>query len=469
MKKFIQIFFLIFVFIFPLTLFSQTKLPTFFSDHMVLQQKDEVAIWGWDKAGEKITITGSWGASTTIRTDDSGNWKAHLKTPTAGGPYTLTISGNDKITLQDVMIGEVWICSGQSNMQMTLAGYQNQPVFGAGDAILHANQSGIRMYTAARKASVAPMTDLEGNWERASTENAPEFSAVAYFFGRELEDVLEVPVGLIVIAWGGSRVEAWMNKEALRKSGINEFPEVVPEKGPHHKPLLLYNGMVKPLVPFTAKGFLWYQGESNVGEADQYQKLFSDMIVLWRNDFQNPDMPFYFVEIAPYDYGRRSSPYLREAQLQTMLHVPHTGMAGTMDIGDCNGIHPGNKKDVGRRLALWALSQDYGLKGFQYCGPVYDSMEKTDDHKIILTFDHAEGGFSTFGKPLLGFEIAGKDGDFLPAEAAFNRNGTITVWSNQVSDPQIVRYGFSNCPEATLFNMQHLPAPSFRTDLKPNK
>lgn len=448
----------------PLLSFSQTKIPTFFSDHMVLQQQDEAAIWGWDDAGESITVEGSWGEKASTRTDDSGKWQVKLPTPKAGGPHTVTISGSDKITLQDVMIGEVWIGSGQSNMQMTLAGYGNQPIYGAGDAILHANQSNIRMYTAARVPSVEPLNDLEGTWEVSSTETAPGFSAAAYFFGRILEDVLEVPVGIIITSWGGSKVEAWMDEASLRASGINEFPTEIPERAPNHAPTLLYNGMIKPLIPFTAKGFLWYQGESNVGNADEYTKLFSDMITLWRKDFQNPDMPFYFAEIAPYNYGNRNSAYLREAQLKTMLTLPHTGMAGTMDIGNCTNIHPGNKKDVGRRLALWALSQAYGLKGFQYSGPVYQSMEKTDDHKIILSFDHAENGFSTFGNPLKGFEIAGENGDFRTAQAALGRDSKITVWSDEVADPQVVRYGFSNCPETTLYNMEQLPAPSFRTD-----
>lgn len=466
MKKFDRLTGLLFIFLLPILLHSQTKLPTFFSDHMVLQQNQEVAIWGWDDAGEKITIEGSWGQKSTATTDGSGKWEARLQTPSAGGPYTLTISGNDDIKFDDVMIGEVWICSGQSNMQMTLSGYGNQPIYGAGDAILHANQSNIRMYTGARKASVEAMTDMEGTWEVSSTEHAPGFSAVAYYFGRVLEDVLEVPVGLIVTSWGGSTVEAWMDKAALRKSDIDKFPSEVPEKAPNHAPTLLYNGMIKPLIPFTSKGFLWYQGESNVSNADQYTKMFSDMITLWRKDFQNADMPFYFVEIAPYNYGGRNSAYLREAQLQTMLHLPNTGMAGTMDLGNCTNIHPGNKKDVGRRLALWALSQTYDLNGFQYSGPVYASMEKTDDNKIILSFDHADSGLSTFGQPLKGFEIAGKDGNFVPANAAIGRNSQVTVWSGQVSDPQVVRYGFTNCPETTLYNMQKLPAPSFRTDFK---
>ncbi len=454
------------MFLAPFLTRAQTKLPTFFADHMVLQQKEEAAIWGWDDANQTITVEGSWGQKATTRTDHSGKWTLNLATPSAGGPYTVSISGSDRITLNDVWIGEVWICSGQSNMAMTLSGYGSQPIFGAGDAILHANQSNIRMYTAARVPSLEPLDDLEGDWEVSSTSTAAGFSATAYFFGKILEDVLEVPVGLIVTSWGGSDIMAWMDESSLRKSGVTEFPSEIPDRAPNHVPTLLYNGMLKPLVPFTAKGFLWYQGENNVGRADQYAQLFPDMIELWRKDFQNPEMPFYFVEIAPYNYGGRNSAYLREAQLKTMLTVPHTGMAGTMDIGNCTNIHPGNKKDVGRRLALWALSQTYGLEGFQYSGPIYDSMEKTDDHKIVLKFDHADNGFSTFGKPLKGFEIAGEDGNFIPAQTSIARNNTITVWSDQVANPQVVRYGFSNCPETTLYNMQQLPAPSFRTDMK---
>lgn len=465
MKKISLLIAIIAMFLAPFLSRAQTKLPTFFADHMVLQQKEDAAIWGWDDVNQTITVEGSWGQKATTRTDQTGKWQVHLPTPAAGGPYTLTISGKDKITLQNVMIGEVWICSGQSNMAMTLSGYSNQPIYGAGDAILDAVQSDIRMYTASRVPSVEPLTDLEGTWKVSNTENAPGFSAAAYFFGRLLEQTLDVPVGLIITSWGGSKVEAWMDESSLRNSGIDDFPTAIPERAPHQAPTLLYNGMINPLIPFTARGFLWYQGESNVGNADQYQKLFSDMITLWRKDFQNAEMPFYFVEIAPYNYGGRNSAYLREAQLKTMLTLPHTGMAGTMDIGNCTNIHPGNKKDVGRRLALWALSQTYGLNGFQYSGPIYQSMEKTDDHKIILSFDHAENGLSTFGQPLKGFEIAGDDGNFMPAQAAIGGKSTVTVWSDQVSNPQVVRYGFSNCPETTLYNMQKLPAPSFRTDM----
>ncbi|GAA5221213.1 sialate O-acetylesterase [Membranihabitans marinus] len=448
----------------PFLLSAQTKLPTFFGDHMVLQQKESVDIWGWDKPGQTVKIKSSWGQESKAKTDDDGRWTASINTPAAGGPYQVSISGSENVQLRDVMIGEVWICSGQSNMSMALKGYDNQPIFEAGETILKANQSNIRMYTAGRKASVEALDDLEGDWKVSSTETASDFSAAAYHFGLYLEEMLDVPVGLIVTAWGGSRVEAWMNEAGLKDAGVNNIPTEIPSKSPHHAPTLLYNAMISPLVPYKAKGFLWYQGESNVGNAHEYTKLFSNMIEGWRKDWNNSEMPFYFVEIAPYNYGSRNSAYLREAQLNTQKNLANTGMAGTMDLGNCSNIHPGDKKNVGRRLALWALSQTYGMKGIEYSGPIYKSME-INDASIELSFDHADRGFSTYGEPIQGFEIAGEDGDFVEADVSFNRSKkTIVVSSKSIAEPKVVRYGFGNCPEANLFNTYQLPAPSFRTD-----
>lgn len=448
----------------PLFLFSQIRLPSFFSDHMVLQQKEEVRFWGWDEPGQKIIIRADWGSSASAHTDEDGKWETSIRTPSAGGPFQITISGSREIILNDVMTGEVWICSGQSNMVMTLRStYRHQPTYNGTDAILKANQSRIRMYTAATDASLTPLEDMKGQWKTSSTENAAGFSAAAWFFGNQLEKVLDVPIGLIVTAWGGSKIEAWMDESSLLKSGITSIPDQMPERAQNHAPTLLYNAMLKPLAPFTARGFLWYQGESNVGNAEEYTDLFSNMIKLWRHDFENPDMPFYFAEIAPYNYGDHNSALLREAQLKTMENIPNTGMASTIDLGNCTNIHPGDKENVGRRLALWALSQTYGLEGFQYSGPIFKYMERTDDHKIKLSFNHADYGFSTFGSPLKGFEISDSNENFHPAQAEIS-GSAITVWSDQVQNPKEVRYGFSNCPEATLYNTEKLPAPSFRTD-----
>lgn len=455
--------FILFAFI-PGILIAQITLPSFFGDHMVLQQEEKVQIWGWDTPGQKIIIRADWGSSASAQADEEGKWATTLQTPSAGGPFEIRISGSNEVSLNDVMIGEVWICSGQSNMVMTLRStYRNQPTHNGLDAILAANQSRIRMYTVANEASLTPKSDTKGNWKTSTTENAANFSAVAWYFGKMIEDIIDVPVGLIVTAWGGSRIEAWMDETTLRQSGKTEFPDKVPEKAANHTPTLLYNGMIKPLVPFTARGFLWYQGESNVSDAHEYSDLFDRMIESWRNDFENKDMPFYFAEIAPFDYHGQNSAYLREAQLQTMQKISNTGMANTIDLGNCTNIHPGDKENVGKRLALWALANTYGLKGFQYSGPVYKEMEKTEDHKIKLSFDHADYGLYSLDQPLAGFEISDQNGQFFPAKAEITGKG-VTVWSEQVQNPQNVRYAFSNCPEANLYNMDGLPASSFRTD-----
>lgn len=448
----------------PLLSFSQIRLPSFFGDHMVLQQQEDVHLWGWDQPGQKVVIRTDWGGSASARADQNGKWETSIQTPSAGGPYQLRFSGSDEVVLNDVMTGEVWICSGQSNMVMTLRStYRHQPTHLGSEAILKAGKSNIRVYTAKTEASLKPLDDMTGKWKPSTPANAADFSAVAWFFGRYLEEVLDVPVGLIITAWGGSRIEAWMDEETLRKSGVTEFPEEIPEKAPHHAPTLLHNAMLKPLAPFTARGFLWYQGESNVSDAGEYSTLFANMIESWREDFGKPEMPFYFAEIAPYNYGDHNSALLREAQSEIMKNISHTGMASTIDLGNCTNIHPGDKKDVGRRLALWALARTYGLEGFQYSGPVFKEMKPAEGHKFLLTFDHTAHGFSTFGEPLLGFEISNSEGNFVPAEAQISGSG-IMVWSEKVKNPKAVRYAFSNCPEATLYNMDRLPAPSFRTD-----
>lgn len=443
---------------------AQVQLPSFFSDHMVLQQNENVNLWGRDRPGQTIVIESEWGQSAETVVDDEGKWETSLPTPSAGGPYKLIINGSDEVVLRDVMIGEVWICSGQSNMVMTFSGYMNQPVFGAGDAILYGNQSDVRMFTAEAGASLYPLSDLKGKWMVSSTESVPHFSAVACYFGKILEEVLDVPVGLIVSAYGGSRIEAWMDDASLQKLGVNEVPEELPEKNPQHSPTLLYNAMIHPLKPFTTRGFLWYQGENNVADMDDaYEDLFVGLIDQWRNDFEKPDLPFYFVEIAPYNYKGDNSAVFREMQYNVMKKVENTGMVSTIDLGDCSNVHPGDKYNVGRRLALWALAQTYGMKGFQYTGPAYSRMEETKFDELILFFDHAERGLYTFDDPVVkGFEIAAEEGDFYPADVKLLDQGKILIWSDQVKNPEMVRYGFSNCPETNLFNLERLPVPSFR-------
>ena len=444
--------------------FAQIELPAFFSDHMVLQQNSNVSIWGSDKPGSNIKIIGSWGAESTASVNSKGQWKLKINTPSYGGPYNLSIKGSNAVTLNNVLIGEVWLCSGQSNMEMPVKGFNNQPIDGSGEAILNSKNSQIRLFTVKRAASLEPLSKVEGQWDEATPASVRDFSATAYFFGKKLNTLLNVPIGLIHTSWGGSSVEAWMEKEAFSEYKNIALPKELPEKGLHQTPTLLYNAMINPLVGYGIKGAIWYQGESNRNRAEEYSRLFPTMIKTWRQRWQLGEFPFYFVQIAPYGYNDGNAGFVREAQLHTMKTVEHTGMAVTMDIGDCDFIHPREKKLVGDRLALWALSKDYGIDGIAYSGPVYKEIDEIKEGRIKLSFDYTDNGLSSYGKALTGFEIAGSDKVFHPAEANINGDKSLSVWSSQVSQPVAVRYAFKNCEAGSLFNTEGLPATSFRTD-----
>ncbi|MCM4174003.1 sialate O-acetylesterase [Arenibacter sp. TNZ] len=444
--------------------YAQIELPAFFGDHMVLQQKDNVSIWGTDKPGGKIIIKGSWGAESTASVNSKGQWKLKINTPSYGGPYTLNIKGSNEVTLKNVMIGEVWLCSGQSNMEMPVKGFDNQPIDDSGETILNSKNSQIRLFTVKRAASLEPLEKVEGLWAEATPATVRDFSATAYFFGKKLNTLLNVPIGLIHTSWGGSSVEAWMEKEAFSEFKNIELPKERPDKGLHQTPTLLYNAMINPLIGYGIKGAIWYQGESNRNRAEEYSRLFPTMIKTWRKKWQRDEFPFYFVQIAPYGYNDGNAGFVREAQLHTMKTVENTGMAVTMDIGDCDYIHPREKKLVGDRLALWALSKDYGIDGIAFSGPVYKEIDEIKEGKIQLSFNYTDNGLSSYGQTLTGFEIAGADKVFHPAEAKINGNKSLSVWSSQVSQPVAVRYAFKNCESGSLFNTEGLPASSFRTD-----
>ncbi|MDF1548972.1 MAG: sialate O-acetylesterase [Bacteroidales bacterium] len=431
---------------------------------MVLQQKTMASVWGTDKPNTSITITGSWDESATTKTDKAGKWKVKLKTPEAGGPYFLTIEGSNKVVLKNVLIGEVWICAGQSNMEMPLKGYNNQPVNGSNEAILNATNSNIRLFTIERNPSLVPAEDVSGKWLVSNPQNAKDFSAVGYFFGEKINSLLNVPVGLISIVWGASRVETWMDEETLSEFKEIEIPKEIPKEYPQHSPTLLYNGMIHPLQGYSTKGFIWYQGESNITKANQYVKLFPAMINQWRNQWQQGTLPFYYVQIAPFKYWGNTPVYLREAQLKCLPLIQKAGMVVTMDIGDCDFIHPPEKRVIGERLALWALAKDYNFEGIAYSGPLYKKFEITEDGKIDIYFDYCPLGLTSYGLPITGFEIAGEDKVFYPATATINENRTVTVFSEKVAKPLAVRYGFIPCPKGTLFNVEGLPASPFRTD-----
>ncbi len=448
-----------------LNAFTQTWLPSFFSDNMMLQQNENVNIWGQDSPNAEIIITGSWGIKKQTRAGNDGKWEISIPTTFAGGPYSITVEGTEIIQIDNVLFGEIWLCSGQSNMEMPLKGLTNQPISESNEHILQSRNQKIRYFEVEKNTSLTPLRDVKGKWKIAEPNTAKDFSAVAYFFGKKLYDMTSLPIGLIESSWGGSSAEAWTDKETLKNFPEIEVPDEIDKNMPPQRtPTLLYNAMIHPLAKYNIKGAIWYQGESNRQAPEQYKKLFPAMINLWRQAWGQGNFPFYFVQIAPFGYRDGNAGFIREAQLYSYQHVENSGIVITLDIGDCNFIHPRQKREVGERLAYWALANNYGFDGFACSGPLYKEMEITENARINISFEFAPNGLSSFGKELTEFEIAGEDKIFHPARAVINRDRTITVWSEKVPDPVSVRYAFSNCPEASLFNIEGLPASSFRTD-----
>ena len=452
--------------LFAATAAAELRLPAIFSDHMVLQRGAPAPVWGWSDAGSRVTVRFAGQSHSTAAAPD-GKWMVHLDSLEASAePRELSVEAQvgdatETVRFSDVVVGEVWLMSGQSNMEMPLRGYGNQPINGSNDAIAHATNRNLRLFTVPHVAAVAPASDVVGRWETSSPSNALDFSAVGHTFITYLEDVLGVPVGGIDSSWGGTPVQAWTERSVLAAVDGVDLARV--RERDQDKPEYLYNGMIHPLVPYGIRGALWYQGESNVGEAHLYEGMFSAMIKNWRARFDRGDFPFYFVQIAPYEYGQNNSAYLREAQLKTMLNVPKTGMASTMDIGLERNIHPPEKIAVGKRLAYWALANTYGMEGIRYAGPVYREMS-VEEGVAILQFDHAPDGLSTFGAELTGFTIAGADKVFHPAKAEIVRGGNLRVSSQAVPKPVAVRYAWQNWIIGSLFDNAGLPASSFRTD-----
>lgn len=440
---------------------ADVRLPKVFGDHMVLQRNAQVAVWGWADAGEQVTVTlGS--ASATTQAGGDGKWQVRIATPDAGGPLELVVKGKNELKVTDVLIGEVWICSGQSNMEWSVAASQN-----AAEEAKNGEHPRIRMITVAKIPAEHPASDIMGQWQAASPQTVPQFSAVGYFFARHLEQELNVPIGMINTSWGGTICEAWTSREALQADA--DFKPLLDRASPFkagqpNQAAALYNGMIHPLVPFGIRGAIWYQGESNVGRAVQYRKLFPAMIADWRQRFGQGDFPFLYVQLAPFKYGQdpRLLAEQWESQFKT-LGVPNTGMAVTTDIGDVKDIHPRNKQDVGKRLALWALAKTYGKAELVYSGPLYDSQVR-EGSKVRIKFQHVGGGLiARDGKPLTHFQVAGEDQQFVEATATIEQD-TVVVSSDKVAQPVAVRFAWDQMAEPNLANKEGLPASPFRTD-----
>jgi sialate O-acetylesterase len=485
---------------------AEVKPHSLFSEGMVLQQGMRAPLWGTAGPDEKVTVRfqGQEASSTT----KNGRWRVELDDLKAGGPFEMTIAGANTIQLKNVYVGEVWVCSGQSNMEW--------PVRASADAekvIADSKNTQIRLFTVPKRVATAPVHDVEGSWKECGPDTVPTFSAVAYFFGRDVQKARHVPVGLIHTSWGGTPAQSWTSRPALSAEpalqsmvanldqSLDNYAQAVekyieqlhkykeafvkaraesknvpslptapvdPMKGPRAAwtPSGLYNAMIAPLLPYAVRGAIWYQGESNAGQAYQYRTLFQTMIKDWRTAWKQPEMPFLLVQLAPFtkilpEPGESQWAELREAQLLATQKLPKVGMAVITDVGDQADIHPKWKEPVGARLALAARALAYG-ESIEYSGPIYESMRVEGD-KAILSFQHVGGGLVAKGGPLVGFTICGKDRKFVKAEATI-QDDKVVVWSPMVTQPVAVRFGWANYPVVNLWNKDGLPASPFRTD-----
>jgi sialate O-acetylesterase len=485
---------------------ADVKLPAIFGTHMVLQRDQKDRVWGWAEPGEAVTVQ-IGGQTKTVQAGPGGSWQVVLDPMPAGGPHAMTIRGKNAIHLDDVLVGEVWICSGQSNMQWSVSSAKDAEL-----EIKSAKFPRIRLISVPQVGTQEPQKDFRGRWTPCGPETVGEFSAVGYFFGRQLYQILEVPIGLIDDAWGGSACEAWIRRDLLaadaKYAPLLQHWEQLEKDLPRAKaeyqlkraerrdavakakaqgkrtpqqpqdpeglmrgnsrPGNIYNGVLKPTIGYGIRGVIWYQGETNAGRAYQYRDLFPLMIQSWRDEWGQGEFPFYWVQLADYraeSLEPKDSDWaeLREAQTMAMSRLPSTGQAVIIDIGEGKDIHPKDKQDVAMRLARWALARDYGIP-VAYQSPTYKAMAP-QGNKVVLTFDHVGRGLITFdvNEPH-GFAIAGSDRKFVWAKAQITGPNTVEVWSDQVAEPVAVRYAWADNPVCNLYSAEGLPATPFRTD-----
>jgi sialate O-acetylesterase len=441
---------------------ADVKPNPLFTNGAVLQRGQVVPVWGTAEDGEKVTVElGKQKVSTTAK---DGKWRVDLQPLEVGDALTMTISGKNTVEVKNLLVGEVWVCSGQSNMEYKFNGAAT-----ANEDKPKANYPKLRMFTVKRTTASSPQTESVGSWIECTPETVGGFSAVGYYFAQDLHEKLGVPIGMIHTSWGGTPAQAWTSIEGFEgheelqgfTKNAQDLLAKPPEKGPGpNQATSLYNGMIAPILPYGMKGVIWYQGESNAKQSKQYQTLFPAMIADWRNKWKQGNFPFFFVQIAPF---KGQPPEIREAQFLTLAKSENTAMAVTTDVGNANDIHPKQKKPVGHRLALAARALVYGEK-IEHSGPLYDSMKASAD-AIELSFKHVGGGLVAKDGDLKGFTIAGEDGKFVPAKAVI-KGDKIVVSADEVKSPKAARYGWVNVPDVNLYNKEDLPASPFRTDVE---
>ena len=456
-----KIVFIVIAAIIKIQCMGQLRLPAVLSSNMVLQQNDSVLLWGWGNPAERVFITPSWDNHTdSVLTSNGAKWSMKVKTPAAGGPFTITFMQREKIVLDNIMSGEVWFCSGQSNMDWNFyAGvYDMQPELDLG------SQSNFRFFYIAKNTAGSPQEDTRGQWAVCDSNNLKSFSAVAYFFAKKLQKELNVPVGLIQSSWGGTPAETWTPAEKINNNSTlkTSYEKIDSFMWWPKTPGATYNAMIAPVINFSIAGAIWYQGEGNIAAPSTYGTLLTTMIDSWRNAWKK-NFPFYFVQIAPFTYGK---PYvgaiIREQQALASKH-DNTGMIIITDlVDDSTDIHPKNKKDVGLRLANMALAQTYHRDSIVVQYPVFDRIQFTED-KAQIGFLYTGGTLYSGDKTVSALEIAGSDGVFYTAESKIEKN-VLIAWSKMVKEPVALRYGFSNAGIGNLFSSFGLPVAPFRTD-----
>lgn len=459
---------------------AQPEIADLFADGMVIQTGRDAPVWGWADPGTRVEVSGSWGASAETTVNDAGAWRLALPTPAAGGPHEIRVTGpSGARTITDVMSGEVWIASGQSNMHMRVRYLRPQyrGVIGRRDAIATSDDPMLRILDVEERVSASPLPETNGTWTKASPETTGDFSAVAYFFGRALRERLSVPVGVITTDWGGTRAEAWTPLDDLAPfEGVADEVASVramangerePQGKLHHNaPAALYHGMIAPLGEFAARGFVWYQGESNRSNAKEYAELFPTMIDAWRRDTANPDASFLYVQIAPFRYGPEPddrTAWVRESQRRS-LRVPNTAMVVTADIGEPRDIHPREKRAVGDRLAMASFAETYGIEDDSALCPVPRGATRSGE-SVTVAFDHTGGGLVCTGPAPSGFEIRTRDGAWRVVDARVEGDA-VRLRGPGVEGATAVRYLWSTYHVATLFDTRSLPVSPFLIEIE---